>query len=29
MLRVRDIMTADVITVAPETTLREAMELFP
>jgi CBS domain-containing protein len=28
MLRVRDIMTADVITVAPETTLREAMELF-
>jgi CBS domain-containing protein len=28
MLRVRDIMTTDVITVAPETTLREAMELF-
>lgn len=28
MLRVRDIMTTDVITVSPETTLREAMELF-
>lgn len=28
MLRVREIMTTDVITVSPETTLREAMELF-
>jgi|1185.fasta_scaffold47785_2 CBS domain-containing protein len=28
MLRVREIMTTDVITVNPETTLREAMELF-
>ncbi|MHB1224912.1 MAG: CBS domain-containing protein [Gemmatimonadaceae bacterium] len=28
MLRLRDIMTTGVITVTPETTLREAMELF-
>ncbi|HYV98667.1 MAG TPA: CBS domain-containing protein [Gemmatimonadaceae bacterium] len=28
MLRVRDIMTRDVTVVAPETTLRDAMELF-
>lgn len=28
MLRVRDIMTGDPITVTPETSLREAMELF-
>jgi CBS domain-containing protein len=28
MLRVRDIMTADVITVSPDTTLRETMDLF-
>src|SRR5690606_41405673 len=28
MLRLRDIMTSDVVTVTPETTLRDAMELF-
>ncbi len=28
MLRLRDIMTTDVVTVEPETTIREAMELF-
>lgn len=28
MLRLRDIMTTDVVTVDPETTIREAMELF-
>src|SRR5690606_486373 len=28
MLRLRDIMTEDVITVTPDTTLRAAMELF-
>lgn len=28
MLRVKDIMTADVVTVSPEISLREAMELF-
>jgi CBS domain-containing protein len=28
MLKVRDVMTADVATVAPETTLRDAMELL-
>ena len=28
MLRLRDIMTADVLTVTPQTTLREAAELF-
>lgn len=28
MLKVRDVMTADVLTVSPETTLREAMELL-
>lgn len=28
MLKVRDVMTADVVTVSPETTLREAMELL-
>jgi len=28
MLRVKDIMTADVVTVTPEMSLREAMELF-
>jgi CBS domain-containing protein len=28
MLRVRDIMTTDLLTVAPETTVREAMELL-
>lgn len=28
MLRVRDIMSADVVTVAPETTLREAIEVL-
>lgn len=28
MLRVKDVMTADVLTVTPETTLREAMELL-
>jgi CBS-domain-containing membrane protein len=28
MLRVRDIMTTDVVTVTPHTTLRDAIELF-
>ena len=28
MLRLRDIMTTDVVTVSPESTIREAMELF-
>jgi CBS domain-containing protein len=28
MLRLRDIMTRDIVTVTPETTIREAMELF-
>jgi CBS domain-containing protein len=28
MLRLRDIMTADVVTVSPDLTIREAMELF-
>ncbi|HXY30200.1 MAG TPA: CBS domain-containing protein [Gemmatimonadaceae bacterium] len=28
MLRIRDIMTADVMSVTPETTMREAMEVF-
>ena len=28
MLRVRDIMSTDVVTVGPQTTIREAMELL-
>jgi CBS domain-containing protein len=28
MLKVRDVMTSDVVVVSPETTIREAMELF-
>jgi CBS domain-containing protein len=28
MLQIRDVMTADVLTLTPETTLREAAELF-